>query len=481
MKVGIMSHPVTKSLIIGALLSSSAAYAGAPGWQVSEISGNVTVARKGVVKIAQRQTKLAAGDVIKTGPKGRAILLRGGEYLVVSPASHIEIAEPAKSGKVTQIIEYLGNVLFRIDKKETPHFGVKTPYMAAVVKGTTFSVSVSQEGTAVQVTEGAVEVSTLDGGASELVTPGVIGMINSADPFDLVVIDGERRVIESPNKPAATGEKTDQVTAVKSTSAPSTAADKPDFSNLSGVVSAPIGEGRVELAELTNGLVRGDVGSGSYITIENAEEALDAVENANDNLGDEDGGAGNGEIDSDDEENVDQGEVDQGEVDQGEVDQGGDDQGEGDDDDRDDNDNDRDNDDNDGNNGHGNDPDGVDDSNPGRGNGNNGNGNNDDGNNGHGNDPDGVDDSNPGGGNGNNGKASNGNGNNDDGNNGHGNDPDGIDDSNPGGGNGNNGNKGRGNNNDDAFITIDLDVGPGGNAGNGNGRGHGKGRGKHDR
>ncbi len=413
MKVAVMSHPVTKSLIIAALLSSSAAYAGAPGWQVSEISGNVTVARKGVVKIAQRQTKLAAGDVIKTGPKGRAVLLRGGEYLVVSPASHIEIAEPATSGKVTQIIEYLGNVLFRIDKKETPHFGVKTPYMAAVVKGTTFSVSVSQEGTAVQVTEGAVEVSTLDGGASELVTPGVIGMINSADPFDLVVIDGERRVIESPNKPAAAGGKTDQVTAVKSTSAPITTADKPDFSNLSGVVSAAIGEDGVELAELTNGLVRGDVGSGRYITIENAEEALDAVENANDNLGDEDGGIGNSEIDSGDEENVDQGGDDQGEADQGGDDQGGDDQGEadqGDDDngdDRDDNDrddnDDRDNDDNDGNNGGGNDPDGVDDSNPGRGNGNNGN--NDDGNNGHGNDPDGVDDSNPGRGNGNNGRG----------------------------------------------------------------------------
>jgi len=416
MKVDIMSHPVTKSLIIAALLSSSAAYAGAPGWQVSEISGNVTVARQGVVKIAQRQTKLAAGDVIKTGPKGRAVLLRGGEYLVVSPASHIEIAEPAKSGKVTQIIEYLGNVLFRIDKKETPHFGVKTPYMAAVVKGTTFSVSVSQEGTAVQVTEGAVEVSTLDGGASELVTPGVIGMINSADPFDLVVIDGERRVIESPNKPAATSEKADRVTAVKSKSVPAAAADKPDFSNLSGVVSAPIGEDGVELAELTNGLVRGDAGSGSYIAIENAEEALGAVENSNDNLGDEDGGVGNVEIDSGDEENADQGEDDQGGDDQGEEDQGEEDQGEedqGGDDQGDDDQGD------DGNNGHGNDPDGADDSNPGRGNGNNGNGNNGggnggllnvnvdvggdaegDGNNGHGNDPDGFDDSNPGRGNG---------------------------------------------------------------------------------
>lgn len=282
-----MTYPITKSLVIAALLSSGAAYAGTPGWQVSEISGNVTVARKGVVKVAQRQTKLSPGDVIKTGPKGRAVLLRGGEYLVVSPASHIEIAEPAKSGKVTQIIEYLGNVLFRIDKKETPHFGVKTPYMAAVVKGTTFSVSVSADGAAVQVTEGAVEVSTLDDGASELVTPGVIGMINANDPFSLVVIDGERRVIESPNKPAAAGDGNVTTSSKQSHTSQSIAAIAAPSSNLSGVVSVQIGEEGIELAELTNGLIRGDVNNNRYVLVENAEESVGAFEDAGDNIGGE--------------------------------------------------------------------------------------------------------------------------------------------------------------------------------------------------
>ncbi len=282
-----MTYPITKSLVIAALLSSGAAYAGTPGWQVSEISGNVTIARKGVVKIAQRQTKLSPGDVIKTGPKGRAVLLRGGEYLVVSPASHIEIAEPAKSGKITQIIEYLGNVLFRIDKKETPHFGVKTPYMAAVVKGTTFSVSVSADGAAVQVTEGAVEVSTLDDGASELVTPGVIGMINANDPFSLVVIDGERRVIESPNKPAAAGDGNVTTSSKQSPTSPSIAAIATPSSNLSGVVSVQIGEEGIELAELTNGLIRGDVNYNRFVLVENAEESVGAFEDAGDNIGGE--------------------------------------------------------------------------------------------------------------------------------------------------------------------------------------------------
>ncbi len=399
-----MSHPITKSLVVAALLSSGAAYAGTPGWQVSEISGNVTVARKGVVKIAQRQTKLAPGDVIKTGPKGRAVLLRGGEYLVVSPASHIEIAAPEKSDKVTQIIEYLGNVLFRIDKKETPHFGVKTPYMAAVVKGTTFSVSVSAEGSAVQVTEGAVEVSTLDEGASELVTPGVIGMINANDPFSLVVIDGERRVIKSPNKPVDTD-------SVSVTAAPTVSASRSPATGLSGTISVPISEEGVELAELTNGLIRGDVSYNRFVFVENAEESVGAGEDAIDAIGggeeivseiiadDEEGDLDQGGEDQgdDDQGDDDQGDDNQGDEDQGDEDQGDDDQG---DDDQGDNDNqpgsgDADSDDDDGNNGHGNDDGGLDDSNPGKGNGKSGD-DDDDGNNGHGNDDDGFDDSNPG-------------------------------------------------------------------------------------
>ncbi len=423
-----MSHPITKSIVIAALLSSTAAYAGTPGWQVSEISGNVTVARQGVVKIAQRKTTLVPGDVIKTGPKGRAVLARGGEYLVVSPATHIEIAEPAKSGKVTQIIEYLGNVLFRIDKKATPHFGVKTPYMAAVVKGTTFSVSVSPEGSAVQVTEGAVEVSTLDDGASELVTPGVIGMINANDPFSLVVIDGERRVIESPNKPVPDNKGNVTTTLKQPVLSPTAAGGDLASSDLSGVVAIPIGEEGVELAELTNGLIRGDISYNKFALIENAEESLGVGENADDNIGGEDESIDdNSDIDDDQGEDG-QGEDGQGEEDQGEDDQGEDDQGEDDQSDDDQGDDDQSEegqsnddqgeddqgddsqsagtivdidlinqpgDDDDGNNGHGNDDDGDDDSNPGKGFG-KGNDDDGDGNNGHGNDDDGFDDSNPG-------------------------------------------------------------------------------------
>jgi len=134
---------------------------------------------------------VAVGDVISTARDGRAVLVRGQEYLVVSPNSRLKVVEPGASGSVTQIFEELGNVVFKIEKKSTPHFGVQTPYLAAVVKGTTFSVTVTDAGASVQVTEGRVEVSSLDGGATQMLTPGMIGMVSRDQPQQLTIDQGD--------------------------------------------------------------------------------------------------------------------------------------------------------------------------------------------------------------------------------------------------------------------------------------------------
>ena len=103
------------------------------------------------------------------------------------------------------MIEDFGNVVFMIKKKMTPHFEVKTPYLAAVVKGTTFSVGVTPSGASVQVLEGAVDVATVDRGAHELLRPGGVAQVGSNDLFRLAIeSDGVRRVIASPAAPAAT-------------------------------------------------------------------------------------------------------------------------------------------------------------------------------------------------------------------------------------------------------------------------------------
>ena len=180
------------------ILAASPAQARAPSWQISESSGRVSVETSGSSRLAQRGLALKEGDVVSTAANSRAVIVRGREYMVISPNSRISIASPKKNGSVTQILQYLGSVVFRIEKKETPHFGVKTPYLAAVVKGTTFNVTVTGTGATVQVTEGRVEVSTSDGGASDLIVPGRIARVDANDRQLLNVIGTDERSIRSP-------------------------------------------------------------------------------------------------------------------------------------------------------------------------------------------------------------------------------------------------------------------------------------------
>ncbi|MEO0440688.1 MAG: FecR family protein, partial [Pseudomonadota bacterium] len=248
---------VAKILALSAFLSSAPALAEAPKWKISESNGTVNVLRAGVSKIAISGGQLRAGDVVSTGRKSRAVLVRGQEYVVVSPSSRIRISEPQKSGGLFQFFNEVGNVLFRIDKKATPHFGVKTPYLAAVVKGTTFSVTVSETGTAVQVTEGAVQVSTNDGGAQKLLSPGMIGMVTQDQQFRLTITGTAQMVIDSPNAPVGlkTG-KSESDSALDSVPSEETV-QVIDIaaSGTEGVIRTPVVDQPVSFSELTGGLV----------------------------------------------------------------------------------------------------------------------------------------------------------------------------------------------------------------------------------
>jgi FecR protein len=82
-----------------------------------------------------------------------------------------------------------------------PHFIVDTPMLAAVVKGTTFTVVVDKDRSAVQVIEGAVEVAALDGGMSQLVAGGRSVFIDHDNPK--VLMDAERAPANTPKSPTA--------------------------------------------------------------------------------------------------------------------------------------------------------------------------------------------------------------------------------------------------------------------------------------
>src|ERR1700740_1029808 len=65
-----------------------------------------------------------------------------------------------------------GSILLEVEKKNVKHFEVETPYLAAVVKGTQFSVTVNAGNTRVDVNRGQVEVADFKWGQIAQVMPG---------------------------------------------------------------------------------------------------------------------------------------------------------------------------------------------------------------------------------------------------------------------------------------------------------------------
>ena len=169
------------------LMASPAIAKDATAWIVTQKSGDVRVLRNGLQPASlQVRTALSAGDVVATGANGRAMLTRGDDYVVVAPGSRLLLPKDVQKNGFTRLIQQVGTMLYKVKHTGVPHFAVETPMLAAVVKGTSFTVVVDENRAAVQVTEGAVEVSSLAGDSKRLVEGGVTVYIGRERPQDIV-------------------------------------------------------------------------------------------------------------------------------------------------------------------------------------------------------------------------------------------------------------------------------------------------------
>src|SRR5258708_39110277 len=109
------------------------------------------------------------GDNIRPGRNGRVLLARGNETMLISPNSVVGIPAEKQDGSKTTIIQQAGSILLEVEKRDSNHFTVETPYLAAVVKGTQFRVTVHNDDTQVDVLRGQVEVTDFKSGKYALV------------------------------------------------------------------------------------------------------------------------------------------------------------------------------------------------------------------------------------------------------------------------------------------------------------------------
>jgi hypothetical protein len=115
---------------------------------------------------------LKPGDTIRTGRSGRVLLKRGEETILLAPNTVIGLPAEQKEGLSTTILQQAGSILLDVEKRNVKHFEVETPYLAAVVKGTQFAVTVNAVSTRVEVRRGQVEVADFKSGQIAQVLPG---------------------------------------------------------------------------------------------------------------------------------------------------------------------------------------------------------------------------------------------------------------------------------------------------------------------
>ena len=147
-------------------------------WTVQSSSGDVSAATTGLDNwrsIKPGQT-LTAPFGIRTAATGQAILIRGDDTLLVAPKSVIEVraASHSDAGLITRILQTIGSLVYQVEERPRQRFEVETPYLVSVVKGTRFTISVTEHETLVSLEEGSLEVLSNDGTHRGLMKPGEI-------------------------------------------------------------------------------------------------------------------------------------------------------------------------------------------------------------------------------------------------------------------------------------------------------------------
>ena len=167
-------------LVMLAVLYAGSGEAAENVWRVSKSSGEVSVTTSTGQQTALTDgATVKPGDNIRTGQTGRVLLTRGEETILISPNSAIGIPDEKKSDLSTTIIQQAGSILLEVEKRNVKHFAVETPYLAAVVKGTQFRVTVNKDDSRVDVVRGQVEVSDFKSGKYALVQPGQTAQVSA--------------------------------------------------------------------------------------------------------------------------------------------------------------------------------------------------------------------------------------------------------------------------------------------------------------
>lgn len=172
------------SLGLAILMASTSAAVLADDWVADRLRGDVKILERGAWTVLERGDIVSDGDKIRTSGTGRAELVRGQERIALAANTEITIRDEAGQA-MTSLIQSRGTVTVDVEKRNVQHFSVQTPVLAAVVKGTQFTVSYVNGQARVDVERGVVQVQDADDEMVVDVTRGQTAEARQTSPVNV--------------------------------------------------------------------------------------------------------------------------------------------------------------------------------------------------------------------------------------------------------------------------------------------------------
>ncbi|MBS8259037.1 hypothetical protein DYI23_02295 [Roseibium polysiphoniae] len=158
-------------LVVGLSFVSGPGFAA--DWVIKRVSGTVYLVAPGVKAFrAKTGMPLQKGFTVATRKGARALIARGAETILVGPNTTFALSRYRSKGGKTTLLQKSGDLQIDVVKRSRPHFSVETPFLAAVVKGTRFSIKVGKKTARVSVERGLVGVNDFASGDRVNLGPG---------------------------------------------------------------------------------------------------------------------------------------------------------------------------------------------------------------------------------------------------------------------------------------------------------------------
>jgi len=190
--------------------------AAADDWTASQLRGQVVQLVDGSWQVVHRGDAVPDTHFIHTLANGYATFTRGVETVQLGPDTQIEIIDRPGSGKPYTIVkEAFGTVSIEAEVEQVEHFSVQTPYLAAVVKGTRFTVMSGTSGSSVSVQRGHVAVEDFHTHTHVTLAVRQVALVDQVQTAGAIAVSGEGKLppvldakgkpVPPPKKPAPPG------------------------------------------------------------------------------------------------------------------------------------------------------------------------------------------------------------------------------------------------------------------------------------